>query len=465
MVFRSRRRRRHGRNFFFGSFYLNLGAQYTFTIAAAIVCAALVFIGMLTFRNTDESDLLARGRRLMAESKPKAAMDVLETLVSRYQNSYEGHIELGKVYLELDDPKKAKQQFSMAAAIRANHPDRSAAEIAKSKLYIAQKNFEEGASQLQASFKKNPDDAELREALFEVYQQWGMDLADNQKDYPEAIRKYRLALGYANDYELEDGLKTRMIEAMTVYARQLERDKKFDEALEVIESSLRYRYDSNTLLQVAEMYERNNNIDKAIIWYRKAFDANPEEISIKLSDMLIRKGKQLLADNKTEAAEGFFDEADRIIRSANISPDKLYPVEISYLKITPKIDYETGMLSTTVDVKFLNKSHRPLEFMSARVEFVSGDAVVSEDVKVVATPEDPMPREIPSKDKNKPSQGERGVTFKPDSINIHALNGNVLRVKVSIAYSQGSNPDWHTKGLQEIKIEGKISPAPGGEPA
>lgn len=131
-------------------------------------------------------------------------------------------------------------------------------------------------------------------ALYEFYESWGDDLISRDNDFARAIRQYRWALYYVKDYDAEDKLKTKLAAALGRHAQNLENQGRADLAVAYLERSLRYRYDSGTLIQVAELYERGEQLDPAIAWYRKAFDANPEIISIKLSNMLIKKARLCL---------------------------------------------------------------------------------------------------------------------------------------------------------------------------
>src|SRR5690606_3233684 len=123
----------------------------------------------------------------------------------------------------------------------------------------------------------------------------------------------------------------------------------------------------------------------------RAFDANPQVISLRLTDVLLRKGRQLLDAKKAEEAKQYFDEADRITASAKIPLEKLYPVNISNVKIDFNLDRETGEMSPKVRMSFTNGAPRPINFLMARASFVSGDQELASATEVVATPEKPLP--------------------------------------------------------------------------
>lgn len=467
MWFRGRRRRRPGRHFFFGNFYLNIGAQTATTIIAALVFAVLAFTGLILFRNSDHDDLLQRGRRQMAEGKLAWALHTFQMLVNKHDDSYDGRVELGKAYLAMGERLKAEKQFRLASSLKHRNASDNAAEIAHSKLFIAQRRFEEGESVLRTAKKAAPTDRNLDRALYEFYESWGDDLIAQTNDYARAIRQYRWALYYVRDYDAEDKLKAKLTTALAHHAQNLETQGRPDLAVAYLERSLRYRYDSGTLIQVAELHERGNRLDDAIVWYRKAFDANPEVISIKLSNMLIKKGKALFDKGQTEEAETLFSEADQIIKRTGVSPDALYPVELSEMTITPKLDRAAGLLLPTLRLTFENRSQRPLNFLAAKVMFYSGDKLISEIRDTVATPDAPLApmttsASPPAQGSRKPAHAWRKkLTLQPRQwINLHALDDDALRVKVAIAYSQDEAAKWEIKGLQVIRIEGALNDEP-----
>ncbi len=464
MVFKGNRNRRYSRNFFLNNLFMKIGGQYTFTIGLAVFFAALIFGGVITYQNTDENDLLARGQRQVIEQKIEAARQTLETLVANH-SSYQGHVELGKVYLDLGRDqknesayrKKAEYHFRKAAELKPRNLNNSSAEIASSKLAIVRHQYQEGEEQLLLTYKKLPNDRDLNKALYELYFDWGNHL-EKKENYLDSMEKYEQALSYVNHYDSEKELKEKLIAVISKQAIQKEKEKKLDEAIVLLERSLRYQYDVDTLAKMAEMYERDNQTDKAIIWYRKAFDANPDEMSIKLARMLIAKGKSLLGENKGEEAEGFFEEADRVFKMANLPLKDIYPVELSEFNINiQNIDYETGTLLPVIHLKIQNKAHRPLNFLAARVTFLSDSGVINEVTEIVSSIDLPLGQEGKASLKS--------LTIKPDKrINVHAIKSQSLRVKVSIAYTQDDQAEWEVIGLKEIKIQSR-NPTPETTPS
>ncbi len=444
------KKRPRNRNAFVGAFYRNPAIQYATTVVSAIALAGFIFSGILLFRYADTADLISQGQRQMSEGKVALAARTFQILVNRHPESYEGHLLLGKAYLELDERRKAEQEFKIASSLktRGRGITGEGAEIAMSKLAIAQKDFNKAEDLLIKAYKKSPRDEELQEALFELYETWGDTLSEEpNKDYNEIIKKYEKSLRYVDEYRLEEMVKEKLMGIIAVYTDELRVQKDHKKIIRLLSKSLKYQYLPDSMIQIAESYEKLNQLDDAIDWYRKAFDANPSVVSIRLTDVLVKRGRQLLDEKKPEEAQKYFDEADQISKLANIPLDTLYPVKATEVHMASVIDGETGEFEPKVNVKFVNEADRPLNFLLAKAVFLSGDEEVAVITETVATPEEPL-------GVKGSKAATRTLTLKPENkLNIHQLKKPQLQVRISVAYSEGPNQAWKVKALQEAAIK------------
>lgn len=438
---------------------LDPGTQYVTTIISGIVLTGFMFSGFLLFRYADSEDLLSRGKQQMYQGKIALAARTFQTLVLKNPNNYEGHLLLGKAYLELDDRWRAEREFRSAAMLRRSDGQDSSADVAMSKLAIVQKDFPKAENLLltgMGKLRKNgnlesQEAKDLRLALFELYESWGDSLYDESgavenKPYMDIITRYERALRYAEDYRMEDRLKEKLIQVINYYAGYLS-DKQDDaHAIEVMKKSLRYRYLPETLVQIATAYERSNNLDEAIAWYRKAFEVSPSTISIKLTNILTKKGRELLDAKQPDEAQRYFNEADQVGKKANLPLDILYPVRITEFQIVSNFDESTGEIDPKVKLTLSNESDRPLSFLMVKTTFMSDDEQVAEAIETVVDPDKPM---SPKTERN----SKVTTTLKPKSnLNVHMLKQGQMKVVVSIAYSDGNDQVWKVKGIQEAII-------------
>lgn len=462
-------RRRRQRKTFLGNFYLNPGVQYLTTIVSAILLAGFVFSGVLLFRFTDEEDLINRGRMQLAEGKVAWAAKTLQTLVARYPRSYDGHLLLGQAYLQQDERRKAEREFEIAASLQQKDRKDAAPSIALSKVAMAQEDYLRAEKLLLPSYRKDRPNKEIRQALFDLYERWGNVLSEKpQKDYPQIIEKYENALRYVHLHDDKRAVEEKLVDAIQTYTDQLIAMKEYDQAVHLLKLSLRHRYLPETMVQIAEIYNQGNKLDESIDWYRKAFDINPDVIGLRLTQVLMQKGQQLIKDKKPDEAKPYFAEADLISEKAKVSLDNLYPVSIASVKIETDIDQATGEFDPQVKINLSNDASRDLAFLAIKTEFMTGDEVLAEVIEQAATPDNPLPmKNNKSADKHK-----RLVSIKPESkLNIHALKDNKVTIKISIAYRDGNDAVWKVKSIQEATIRTRANglqdmspPVPAGQP-
>jgi tetratricopeptide (TPR) repeat protein len=449
-------RRRRQRKIFLGNIYLNPNVQYLTTIVSAIALAGFVFSGFLLFRFTDEEDLINRGKMQLMEGKVAWAAKTFQTLVTHHRDSYEGHLLLGQAYLQLDERPKAEQEFELAASLKSKTGD-NAPEIAMSKVAMAQGDFIKAEKILYTAWRRNRQDERVKQALFELYDQWGSTLSEAElKDYGAIVQKYEIALRYVSDYQAQQSVEEKLIEAIRTYTDRLIAMRDYPNAIQQLKISLRFKYLPETLVQIADTYGRMGQLDESIEWYRKAFDVNPNVVGLRLTNVLVQKGQQLVDAHKPDEAKQYFDEADKISQEAKVPLDSLYPVSVSSVKIKSDMDEATGEFEPTVELKVSNDSTRALSFLSVKAEFVSGDTVLSSNMEQVAGPDNPLATQS-GKGKSSVS-----VTLKPDTkLNIHALQGGKMTVKISIAYRDGNDAIWKLKSIQEavVRVPTQAPPA------
>ncbi len=445
-------RRRRQRQFFLGNFYLNPSVQYLTTVISAIALAGFVFSGFLLFRFTDEEDLINRGKMQLMEGKVAWAEKTFEKLVSNHHDSYEGHLLLGQAYLQLDERRKAEQEFQLASSLKSPIGDNSS-RIALSKVAMAQGDYLKAEKILynaskEALKKYNRNDVHISQAFYELYEQWGDTLTEAEpKDYPSIIRKYEFALRYVNEYPVQENIDQKLVDVLRSYTDKLLEMGDYPNAILQLKTSLRFGYNTDTLVQLAETYDRMNQIDDSINAYREAFKANPSVVGLRLTSVLVQKGQQLVATHKDKDAQAYFDEADQVSKQAKVPLDSLYPTSIGAVKIKTDIDEATGEFSPQVSLNVSNDSSRPLNFMAVKVEFFTGDTLLATTTTQVAGPDSPLDAKTANR------KHATAVTVHPDNnLNIHSLQGDKMTVKISIAYRDGADTAWILKSIQDTTV-------------
>ncbi len=482
-LFSPRRRRRNRAPLWLRTLLADQRAQFAFTIVGAIVFTGFIFAGLLVLRYTDQEDIIARGNRYMTEGKVAWAAQTFQTLVNQNKDDYKAHLLLGKAFLAMGDRKKAESEFRTALSLKPNNSQDFDAEIATSKLYIAQDNFPDAEAVLLNINKRSKNSKTLASCLFDLYEQWGdhimggdhtvSDVEDTEAvpNYDDAIEKYEKSLRYATNFPAETAVKNKLVEAMTTYANLLASTNRLENAIAVMTQSMRYRYSADSEISLAALYEKSNQLDEAIRCYRKAFEANPNLLSVKLSHLLMKRGKELLAANKKDAAQQLFDEAERVVQAGSGSDGVLYPVSlvvesiIAVDKSSKKVkapkdpppdetlnpDDPASAISSSasrlisftpqVRIRVQNKNAEPLNSLFVKTQFYAGTELLDEVITNIASNEQPLT--TVKKIKVKPEQGFSTSLF----------TKTPLKVKVYLCYT--NEPDekrWSVKAVHDINI-------------
>lgn len=478
--------------------------QYVLIFVSALTFAALLFSGFLLFRYSDTQDLLNRGKQQMAEGKVALAAKTFQLLVSRDPNHYEGHIRLGQAFLELDDKRKAEQAFKVATLLKTesgkNSPslrggmDDTLATIAVSKLALARGQYalaQEKLDALMETQKKTPASAlpaELREALFDLHTSWADALYSDPQQWPNAIIHYKKAMPYAPNYALEDRFKDKLVQLMQQQAdKLLQADPQSDRAVALVKESLRYQYSMDTLVRLADLYESQDQLDEALVWYRKAFEANPETMSLKYTNLLIKKGRQLVDEAKPEEAAAYFEEARRIGEMAQLGQDQLFPVAVHSLRLQLEdANPYAQEFRPVVQFRLENRADKPLDFLVGKVVFYSGDRKLAEVEQPLLNPPEvlqplynppakaPAPldgkapieaeKQKPASVASKKNANAKTITLKlGERLTTHQLKGRPMTVKVYVAYQEGESQQWYLKALRDVRVVIALPPKPKEE--
>lgn len=486
---RSSRYRRRKRTWL-GDVLANPKHQMMMTVIGAVVFSGFVFTGLLLFRYSAEEDLLSEGKRLMTEQKVATAKDTLEQLVNRYPKSYEGHLLLGKAYLALEESGAAEKEFKLAASLKSRKARSGLAEIAMAQLAVVHKDYTSAEKILLTELKKAGDKEptkDLKEALFSLYNGWGDSFnkpleagldnkekdeesqktaKDNKKtDAPvdkeeekskkteKRIRIYERALKYADSFEQERRVTDKLTDIIDLRVEELNKQNKYKETIALLKKSVELRKQPETMLKLAYAYDKTDELDEAIKWYRKAYRARPDVISMQLSNALMKKAQKLKSEGKKKEADALISEAEAVVRKAKLPLDELYPVAVSDVSISSELDSVTGEMMPKVRVSLENEGQRSLNFLKVKAEFITGDELLTDVEKVVASEKDPMGAS------GEPNQKSSITLVPPTKLNIHLLKNNQLMVKILLAYDENENQEWKVKAIQEavIKDEAALS--------
>ena len=362
-----------------------LGIQWL--VISGLLLALLVVIGsgLLLFRNVDSTDLLQQGKNQISQGKVAWARDTLKTLVEQEPNSIEGHLWLGKAYLELGDIHKAQAQFNLAQLLEQDIAPSKKGQvkspqvtIAQSQLLIAQKDFQKAEAQLKALLKDSGTRVYPVEiALSDLYEAWGdADLKKNDaKAALKGIERYQKAIDLAVDdkriqvvaSKLERSVRYLLGDSSTLSKKQ---------QIQLLEASVKHRQNPQQMAQLAALLDEDEQIDQALTWYRKSFQQVPDAVGFEYSKLLLKKGRLLLEQGKQQEAQTFFDKADSIGAKVHLGAEQLTPVRVTAVVLLNHPDRDQTQFTPRFQVKLNSQAERPVKGLKLRLVVESGDRAI-----------------------------------------------------------------------------------------
>lgn len=431
------------------------GMQLLFTVLAAIVLSGMVFSGLLVFRQSDYDDLMGRGEHLVAEGKVARAAAIYERVLSQYGEGYAVYLALGKAYLAMNEPEKARKVLEAALALKTRDGGVEAL-LVKSQLLVVAKEYQPATELLHERLKTLPKDhpswKTLRVALSDAYTYWADEQRQNG-ELEEALATYQKGLAAAGTYSQEEAINKDLSDIALQLAEQYLVEKKPEALIETLRPVLDISPDPALMIRLADAYQDTGELEQAITWYRRAYDSQPELIRAKLSQAMLARGKELLKEGKSAEAAPYFSEAESMIAS-NTSTDEamasLYPVEISSFNVIPNFNRGALLVQPSAKITVKSLSHRDISDLLARLQIRTESEVLSESQATVASSEKPL---TPSG-----KESTKSLTIgTPSALSVSSHLGSVLTLQVSVSYDGGNQ--WHTKAIQQLKIQGQLPAA------
>jgi tetratricopeptide (TPR) repeat protein len=329
--------------------------QNTLILGSSALLLVLVLSGALLYRQYDPADLVRRGEWYMKQGKAVLATHQFERLVRNHPNYYEGYFLLGRAYLEINDPEKAANAFARAAQLGGEKASETRTVVALAEYIIAKGSYEKAELVLLKAWREVSQakrvDPFLNSAIVNLYLTWGdaisaqEDAAGNGVDYEKAFELYWKCMAYVVTPEERTKAKKRLTESLdnvlSVYIVNQE-NKKAEEALI---KALKYDKNPAWMKALADLFRKQAKLEKALVWYERAYSENPALAAQSLVAALQEKELEQRASGNTKDAEKTFERASKI---ANKHGFRIRPmVERPLEKTGDKSNESTDGRSTT----------------------------------------------------------------------------------------------------------------------
>jgi tetratricopeptide (TPR) repeat protein len=358
------------------SYGMNPQLQAVVTIVAALLLAGLLFSGALLLEYTNHEELLNKGKRLMMEGKVAWAADDFKKIIEQDASHYEAHLRLGQVLLELGEVEQAEHEFETAMAIKLNVAPQSRStqqntliSIASAKLSMIKKHWKEAENTLIYAYEKQPQNLELKEALWVLYQQWG-EAAFNTKQLAVAINQWGHALDFVGRYKQEEETQAWLAKGLTLAYQQLEdKHATAQERLVFIETALRKHYSYKLLLNKANIYEHElHQPALALAAYRQAYQAQPQIVGLKFITQLDIAGQAALLAGHNTVAQTLAQEAQWVKKTIQqqLPAGEKIALQINQIERTAE-DSETTEWEPKIVLTLHNQSGQTLPYLKIKV--------------------------------------------------------------------------------------------------
>lgn len=424
--------------------------QILVIVISAILMGALVFSGVLLFRQSDNGDLMNRGLWYAKQGKMVLAAKSFEKLLQHDRGNYRAYLELGKAYLELEKPELAAKQFRMASRLRAGNLKDSGAHVAVSRLLIIQGQFPDAEKQLLQALKvqkKETIDKELALALIDLYSDWGDSFID--QDPPqllEAFNTYYKGFPFVQTKLQQDDLANKFKDAGQLLSDQLENQGNYEKAAKVLRILAKYVPTQDNYLSVSAIYQKQENLDEAIFWARKAYELEPKSVSLRLANMLVEKGQEFNNAHRPQQAKLLFDEAQQINADLKLPLAQIYPLELKQPKFQYKLSPDRASFIPVFNFSVVNAGANPMPYLAVQVRFSSEESILSEAQFNLAKPGKPL---MPI---GKPKSEQR-ISVKPEAgVLLSEIPSGKLHIGIYVKYQASEQAEWAPLKSIEVSI-------------
>lgn len=361
-----------------------------YNIVFASIGFLIVLVGFFFFqieKPTSFHGMLRTGETYIKQGKLSFALEHYNKLVRNYPRSYEAHMRLGNLFLQVKEPEKAKIEFYRAVKLRSTK--RYDAHFALANIYISEDNFK-FAQEILAPISNiaRPD---VQEKMGDFYHSWA-DRLYGVDDF-DAIRKYRESYNYyhrANSRKTKES-KKQVEKTYAKVAEDLVAQNKVEDAIKMLELSLEFSENALAHYKLARIYEKLDE-NKAISEYETTFRLRDSKKFDRggYVNLLIKKGDLFKSRNNVIEANNYYLKAKKLnaVINAPYLSDK--HIILSIVSARYNEDTERDIVIPGINFKIMNVSKDKINYLKVRIVFSDNGEYHSEDQVIIAEPGRPM---------------------------------------------------------------------------
>jgi tetratricopeptide (TPR) repeat protein len=369
--------------------------QVVSILGAAVLLSGLVFSGVLLLDASNSQDHLHQAKQFMEEGKVAWAAKDLEALTEEHPDLYEAWIDLGQCYLELNELEKAEAAFEAAMAIRTKRKsvDYQSQDVltilAESKLLRLQHRYKEAEGLLLRVYETQPNNHDLKHALWDVYYQWGLWRLEHDADPLQALAVLENAQAFVTRYRYDVKLQDAIEVAVN---RQYQRLEDTAASLKERRSFLAYalsKHYSHTLLaKLAQVEADDKHSHESLLYLQQAYTLMPRLYALRYAKALDDALKVALIQGDQRQARSLKARLERLQRQIRIQKTHLpYSVVVGVTALSVKqLNPKTGEWSPKVSVRLQNKGASEVPFTKVKLRLFSGKQTLDTYYERLKTP-------------------------------------------------------------------------------
>jgi tetratricopeptide (TPR) repeat protein len=408
-----------------------------------VAIIVLILIGGVTFyitKSPEEQRLYEQGQKEIGNGQYAFAVATLSKASSLKTDDPQIQLALARAYIGIDQIDKAWDCISKAQKLGEGVAAQPALATELANFYRRQGKYEKAIEILRPLAKAGTTGKKAE--LADLLASFGDDCLTQGK--------LELALkSWEEVKDLQEGSRFSEAEARlsTIYQRlanSLASSKNDAQALAFLDKLNTIAQNPKNYEMAADIYVRSKQVDKAIESLRKAItlsSKNPE-LDKKLSDLLARRGKELVNSGDSEAGVAYLQQAKEL-NAANAVPEAALR--------SVSLDYDKGTKQSSINGEVINLADKSLNSLDLKAELfdnANSKSLWTKDQKIVDSFTPPMQ-----------SKESKPFTFSaPISIANNGTNEFRLYINGSLykSYPVGEKSDKdETSSGQESKAHAK----------
>jgi tetratricopeptide (TPR) repeat protein len=352
---------------------------------SAVAIVVLILIGGVAFyitKSPEEQRLYDEGQKQIGNGQYAFAVTTLSKASTLKSDDPKIQLALARAYIGVDQIDKAWDCISKAQKLGEGVAAQPALATELANFYRRQGKYEKAIDILRPLAKAGTPGKKAELA----------DLLASFGDECLTQGKLELALkSWEEVKDLREGSRFSEAEARlsTIYQRlanSLASSKNDAQALAFLDKLNTIAQNPKNYEMAADIYLRSKQVDKAIESLRKAItlsSKNPE-LDKKLSDLLARRGKELVNSGDNEAGVAYLQQAKEL-NAANAVPEAALR--------SVSLDYDKGTKQSSINGEIINLADKSLNSLDLKAELfdnANSKSLWSKEQKIVDSFTPPM---------------------------------------------------------------------------